>query len=207
MTHVKICGLTSVEDALMCVEAGADAIGLNFAPSSSRCVSQALAREIVAALPAHVQSVGVFVDADHAALSAVRSAVGLTCLQLHGDEPPELLAQFLPHAYKALRVRDVGVIAEAARYGGEFVLLDAYVHGVHGGSGARFDWSLATELARTRKLMLAGGLVPSNVAEAVATVQPFCVDVASGVESAPGKKDPALVRAFVQAAKSVTTSA
>jgi phosphoribosylanthranilate isomerase len=202
MTHVKICGVTSVEDALMCVEAGADALGLNFAPGSPRRVSKELGREIARALPAHVQSVGVFVDADFETLQSLRDALGLSCLQLHGDEPPELLEKFLPHAYKALRVRSASVGEEAARYGGEFVLLDAYVPGVHGGSGARFDWSLATELARTRKLTLAGGLVPGNVAEAVATVRPYCVDVASGVESAPGKKDRALVRAFVSAAKS-----
>jgi phosphoribosylanthranilate isomerase len=127
--------------------------------------------------------------------------VGLGCVQLHGDEPPELLAQFLPHAYKALRVRGPGVREEAVRYAGEFLLLDAYVPGVHGGSGARFDWNLALELAQQRKLVLAGGLTPDNVAQAVASVKPFSVDVASGVESAPGVKDPARVRAFIENAK------
>jgi phosphoribosylanthranilate isomerase len=201
MTHVKICGVTSVEDALLCCEAGADAIGLNFAASSPRRVSLDIARAIVTALPARVLSVGVFVDADAATLRAVRDQLGLGCLQLHGDESPELLAQFLPHAYKALRVRDASVLDDAARYAGEFLLLDAYVPGVHGGSGARFDWTLATALATARKLTLAGGLTPQNVGEAIAAVRPFCVDVASGVEHSPGRKDAALVRAFVQAAK------
>jgi len=187
----------------MCVAAGADAIGLNFVPSSPRYLQLSAAAAILEELPKHVLSVGVFVDADYATLTATQQRLGLGCLQLHGDEPPELLARFLPHAYKALRVRDASVTTQAARYAGEHVLLDAYVPEVHGGSGARFDWSLAADLARTRKLTLAGGLTPNNVREAVEQVQPFCVDVASGVERAPGKKDPELVRAFVQAAKAL----
>ena len=201
MTHVKICGVTSEHDAAVCVEAGADAIGLNFVPSSPRCLSLERAQAIVRVIPRHVIAVGVFVDADQQTLTRYKQSVGLGCLQLHGDEPPELLAHFLPHAYKALRVRGPGVREEAARYAGEFLLLDAYVPGVHGGSGARFDWNLALELAQQRKLVLAGGLTPENVGQAVATVKPFSVDVASGVECAPGVKDPALVRAFIQAAK------
>src|SRR6185312_10793910 len=136
-----------------------------------------------------------------------KEVLKLGCLQLHGDETPELLAQLLPHAYKALRVptADVtvaDVAADAARYAGEHVLLDAYVPGVHGGTGARFDWNLARELGRSRKVTLAGGLTPSNVAEAIAAAQPYCVDVASGVESAPARKDPQRVHDFVKAAKS-----
>ncbi|MET0388989.1 MAG: phosphoribosylanthranilate isomerase [Polyangiales bacterium] len=202
MTRVKICGVTSVADAQLCIDAGADALGLNFVPSSPRCLSLPAAAAIMAVMPAHVLSVGVFVDADAGQLRDFKATLGLGCLQLHGDEPPELLAEFLPHAYKALRVRGADVEAEAARYPGEYLLLDAYVPGVHGGSGARFDWTLALSLAQRRKLTLAGGLRPDNVADAVRSVQPFCVDVASGVESSPGKKDPALVRAFIQAAKS-----
>jgi len=184
----------------MCVAAGVDAIGLNFVPSSPRCLQLSAAAAILAEIPKHVLSVGVFVDADYATLVDVQQQLGLGCLQLHGDEPPELLARFLPHAYKAHRVRDASVIAQAARYAGDHVLLDAYVPGVHGGSGARFDWSLAADLARTRKLTLAGGLTPDNVRAAIEQVQPYCVDVASGVERAPGEKDPELVQAFVRAA-------
>lgn len=201
MTHVKICGVTSVDDAAMCVEAGADAIGLNFVPGSPRCLDLSTAAAIMREIPERVISVGVFVDADRETLTRHKETLGLRCLQLHGDEPPELLAEFLPHAYKALRVRGPGVRQEAERYPGRFLLLDAYVPGVHGGSGARFDWSLALELAKLRQLTLAGGLTPDNVAEAIAAVQPFCVDVASGVERAPGKKDEGLVRAFIDNAK------
>jgi phosphoribosylanthranilate isomerase len=202
MTHVKICGVTSLQDVELCVAAGVDAIGLNFAPGSPRCLTLAAAVPLAQAIPANVLSVGVFVDADLAQLTEYKRVLSLRCLQLHGDEPPELLARFLPHAYKALRVRGADVLAEAARYAGEHVLLDAYVPGAHGGTGARFDWKLARDLGQLRKVTLAGGLTPDNVAEAIAVAQPFCVDVASGVELSPGRKDPERVRAFVRAAKS-----
>jgi phosphoribosylanthranilate isomerase len=202
MTHVKICGVTSVQDVELCVAAGADAIGLNFAPGSPRCLTLAAALPLAQAIPAHVLSVGVFVNADLEQLLEYKRALSLGCLQLHGDESPELLSQVLPHAYKALRVRGADVLAEAARYAGEHMLLDAYVPGAHGGTGARFDWNLARDLGRVRKVTLAGGLTPDNVAEAIAVAQPFCVDVASGVELSPGRKDPERVRAFVRAAKS-----
>ena len=200
MARVKICGLTNVEDALACVAAGADAIGLNFAAASPRRISMDVARSIVAALPGHVLSVGVFVDASEAELRETIARVGVQCLQLHGDETPELVAAFLPHAYKALRVRGPDVLAQAASYPGEHLLLDGYVPGLAGGTGATFDWALAAELARSRKITLAGGLTPDNVAHAVREVRPFCVDVASGVEFAPGRKDIGKVRAFIAAA-------
>jgi phosphoribosylanthranilate isomerase len=204
MTHVKVCGVTSVQDAELCVAAGVDAIGLNFAPGSPRCLTLEAAAPIARAIPAQVLCVGVFVDADLAQLLHYKRVLSLGCLQLHGAETPELLAQLLPHAYKALRVRGAEVQAEAARFAGEHLLLDAYVPGAHGGTGARFDWNLARDLARVRNVTLAGGLTPENVAEAIAVVQPFCVDVASGVESSPGRKDPERVRAFVRAAKVVS---
>lgn len=200
MTRVKICGVTSVEDALMCVEAGADAIGVNFAPRSPRRVGLELARTIVAALPAGVVKVGVFVDASERELRDAIAHVGLGCVQLHGDELPELVSAFLPHAYKALRVQGREALALAASYPGEHILLDAYVPGIAGGTGATFDWTVAAELAKVRQVTLAGGLKPENVAAAIRAVRPFCVDVASGVESSPGKKDPSKVRAFIDAA-------
>jgi len=201
MTAVKICGVTSPEDALLCVDAGADAIGLNFVASSPRRVSVELARRIVQALPSRFMTVGVFVDAAYEELIDIKQRVGLRCLQLHGAESPALLVRCLPHAYKALRVRDASLVEEAARYPGEHLLLDAFVAGVQGGTGASFDWQLARLVAGTRKITLAGGLHPDNVAAAVVAVRPYCVDVASGVETEPGKKDPTLVRAFVTRAK------
>lgn len=201
MTHVKICGLTSLADARTCLDAGADAIGLNFWAKSVRRCEESMAREIAAAVRGKALIVGVFVDAPRAEIARLQREVGLECVQLHGDESPELLAEFLPHAYKAVRVRGPEVSAEVARYGGEHVLLDAYVKGMPGGTGERFDWALAEGIARTRKLTLAGGLTPDNVADAVRAVRPYCVDTASGVESAPGVKDAALVSRFVRAAK------
>lgn len=204
MTRVKICGVTSVEDALLCAEAGADAIGLNFAPESVRCLSLATAERIVSALASlssSVLTVGVFVDANEATLRQFKETLDLGCLQLHGDESPELLERFLPHAFKALRVRGDQVARDAARYGGEHLLLDAYVPGHHGGTGARFDWHVAAELGAVRRITLAGGLTADNVGEAIRTAAPYCVDVASGVERQPGKKDAEKVRAFIAAAR------
>jgi phosphoribosylanthranilate isomerase len=201
MVRVKVCGVTSIADALMCVAAGVDAIGLNFWPGSVRRCAEDVAREIADAVAGRALLVGVFVDAPEAEIARIYAAVGLGCVQLHGAEPPELVARFLPHAYKALRVRDAGVLAEVRAFPGEHVLLDAYVPGAVGGTGATFDWSLAAQVARERKLTLAGGLTPRNVGEAVRAVQPYCVDTASGVESAPGVKDAGLVRAFVAATK------
>ncbi|MET0286260.1 MAG: phosphoribosylanthranilate isomerase [Polyangiales bacterium] len=200
MVRVKICGVTSLEDARRTLDAGADAIGLNFWAKSARRCSEEVAREIVAAFKGQTLFVGVFVDSSADEVERIRTSVGLDCVQLHGEEPPSMVQRFLPHAYKAVRVRG-DVLAAVRAYPGEHVLLDAYVPGLPGGTGATFDWNLARAVAAERKLTLAGGLTPDNVRAAVATVNPYCVDVASGVESAPGVKDPALVRAFIANAR------
>jgi phosphoribosylanthranilate isomerase len=203
-THVKVCGLTSVADALLCVEAGASAIGLNFVPSSPRKVSVLDARAIsraVRALKARVLVVGVVADLEIHALRALVKDAELECLQLHGDETPAALAALLPHAYKAIRVGNAEDVMRARTYGGDHVLVDARVEGALGGTGKLLDWSLVAELATERKLTLAGGLTPANVADAVRAVRPYCVDVASGVERSPGRKDAEKVRAFVANAR------
>ena len=201
MTEVKICGVTRVDDALRCVEMGVDAIGLNFWPQSPRSTDLENARRIVDALGDRVETVGVFVDFDLAQIGAILQATEISWAQLHGDESPELVRALLPRAYKAIGVKDGSVVELARIYPGEHLLLDASVPGMPGGTGRTFDWSIAAEVAKERKLTLAGGLTPENVAEAVRTVRPFRVDVASGVESTPGRKDPAKVAAFVEAAK------
>jgi phosphoribosylanthranilate isomerase len=201
-TAVKICGVTSVAEAELCVEEGADAIGLNFYPRSPRCIDAGTAKKIVDAVGGAALTVGVFVDAGLDAIRELQASTGVRCVQLHGDESPELLASLLPHAYKAVRVKDEGSVADARRYGGEHILLDAYVPGEQGGTGHTFRWELAVPLAHERRVTLAGGLRPENVAAAIHAVRPFCVDVASGVESRPGVKDHAAVRAFIIAAKS-----
>ncbi|HJK91310.1 MAG TPA: phosphoribosylanthranilate isomerase [Polyangiaceae bacterium LLY-WYZ-15_(1-7)] len=202
MVQVKICGVRTLEDAAACVEAGADAIGLNFWAGTPRRVDVETARAIVQALGERVSFVGVFVDAGEARIRAVREATGIRWVQLHGEEPPALVEALLPEAYKAVGVAQASDVEAALAYPGEQLLLDARVPGaMPGGTGARFDWELAVEVASLRKLTLAGGLHPGNVAEAVRRVRPFRVDVASGVEAAPGVKDAAKVRAFVEAAK------
>ena len=201
MTEVKICGLTTVDDALRCIERGVDSIGLNFWPASPRCVDAQTARAIVEAGADHVQTVGVFVDFSLEQVRKILRETGIGLAQLHGAEPPELLAALLPNAYKAISVKDGTAIELARSYPGEHILLDASVPGIPGGTGRTFDWAIAAEVAKERKLTLAGGLTPDNVAEAVAVVKPFRVDVASGVESQPGRKDPDLVKRFIDAAK------
>jgi len=203
--HVKVCGVTSVADAVACVDLGASAIGLNFVPASPRALDVATARAISDAIGARALVVGVVADLGEGDLARLRDEAALGCLQLHGDEAPEALLPFLPHAYKAIRVATEADVAAADRYPGEHVLVDARVEGRLGGTGHRVEPSLVAALARRRKLTLAGGLRPDNVAEAIAMVRPFAVDVASGVERPgdPRRKDLGAVRAFVEAVQSL----
>lgn len=201
MALVKVCGVTTVSDARMCVDLGVDFVGLNFWSGSPRCVEEAAAAEIVEALADAATPVAVVVDVGLARVRQIRERTGIRWVQLHGEESPDEVGALLPCAFKAIRVFGRDAIAEAARYPGEHLLLDAGVPGQLGGTGEVLDWDLAAEIAKTRRLTLAGGLRPDNVAEAVTRVKPYRVDVASGVESAPGIKDPAKVRSFVQAAK------
>lgn len=201
MVEVKICGLTTVDDAVRCIEAGADALGLNFWPGSPRHVDVSTARSIVEVVGDHAQTVGVFVDFTLDQVREILRETGIEWAQLHGDEPPDLVAELLPTAYKAIGVTDGSAVELARAYPGEHLLLDASVPGMPGGTGRTFDWAIAAEVAKERKLTLAGGLNPGNVAEAIRVVEPFRVDVASGVESTPGRKDPELVRRFIEAAK------
>lgn len=207
--YVKICGVTRVADALSAVEAGADAVGVNFVATSKRCVSEDAAGRIVEAVGDRAEVIAVVADWDPARLRRLRSATGIEWLQLHGTESPEWLEAVLPKAYKALRVGGPEDVAAAAAFGGERLLVDAKVPGHLGGTGARFDWSLVTELVRARRVLLAGGLTPENVAEAVSRVRPWGIDVASGVERKddPREKDPERVRAFIARARSAASCA
>ncbi|BBI99150.1 N-(5'-phosphoribosyl)anthranilate isomerase [Ferrigenium kumadai] len=204
MTRVKICGITRVEDALAAAREGAHAIGLVFYERSPRHVGIAQAAQLAAALPPFVTTVGLFVDADPAFVRAVLAAVPLDLLQFHGDETPEYCTQFGRPYLKAIRVKaGVDLLQCAARFStAKALLLDAYVAGVPGGTGATFDWGL---IPRNLPLpvILSGGLDPDNVAAAVERVRPYAVDVSSGVEAAKGIKDAAKVAAFINEVKRI----
>ena len=205
-TQVKICGVTSVADALAAAGAGADMIGLMFYDGSPRHVTLAQAAEIARALPPFVLKVGVFVNPDEAQVMEAIAACGLNLLQFHGDEPSDFCTQFGVMSLKALRVRDAESLQILAIFHTDAFLLDAYYKGGLGGTGEKFNWDLAVAAQKFGKpIFLAGGLTPENVADAVKQVRPFAVDVSSGVEAAPGKKDAAKVRAFIQAAKAAAS--
>ena len=199
---IKICGITSQTDAMVAVEAGADLLGFVFYDQSPRCVPMELAAEIIRALPPFVVKVGVFVNAPAATVySAVRDC-GLTMLQFHGNESPEYCTQFGLMSIKAFRIRDAESLRALLDYRTDAWLLDTYAADKPGGTGATFNWDLAVEAQKLgRPIFLAGGLTPGNVADVARQVRPFAVDVSSGVESAPGKKDADKVRAFITAAR------
>ncbi len=202
MTRVKICGITNPEDAGHAVSAGADAIGLVFTDSPRR-VNPACASEIVAAAGPFVTPVALFVDSPAEFIIDVAGRLGLNTVQLHGDESPELVERLHPlRVIKAVRVADSSDLEGLERYRVDAFLLDTRVPGMKGGTGLTFDWSLAVEVARRFPIILAGGLNPQNVADAIRQVHPYAVDVSSGVEAAPGKKDPLKVSAFIENVRS-----
>lgn len=199
MVRVKICGVTRVKDALLACELGADAIGLNFYPGSPRCVSPANAERILRELPPLVSVVGVFVNWTPAPVIALCRALGFHAAQLHGDESAgevAELAQKIP-VIKALRIGRGAARPNFRQFSAvSAFLLDAQDANHFGGTGQTTDWKLAAAAARSHRILLAGGLTPANVARAIRLVRPYAVDVASGVESDPGRKDPAKLRSF-----------
>jgi phosphoribosylanthranilate isomerase len=197
---VKICGITSVADAVAAAEAGADMIGLMFYERSPRYITMERAAEISSAVSPFIVKVGVFVNPDEDTVMRAIGDCGVSLLQFHGEETPEFCTQFGAMSMKAFRVRDAGSLLALPNYPTDAYLLDAYSPDAHGGTGAKFNWDLALEAkAHGKPIFLAGGLTPENVGAAVRQVHPFGVDVSSGVESAPGKKDPTKVRAFIHA--------
>ena len=202
MTKIKICGIKTVKDALAAIDAGADMLGFNFYPKSPRYIDVGTCRDIMSVMRkyGHITYVGVFVNATVAEVHATIETCGLSLAQLHGDETPEMMQSLNGKAFKAFR----GVperINGFARYDAPALLVDASVKGVYGGTGITADWSAAAEFAKRYPLLLAGGLTPENVADAVRLVRPWGVDAASGVEASTGQKDPSKMRAFVQAVR------
>jgi len=204
MVKVKICGITSATDALMAATAGADAVGLNFYRASPRYIDPDRALAIRLALPPFVAAVGIFVDEDNDRVREIMDHCRLDYAQLHGREGPRRVAQLKGYRIiKAIRIRSEEDLRELERYRVDGFLLDTYVKDAPGGTGQTFDWDVARAAANRARVILAGGLTPDNVAQAVAAGRPYGVDVASGVENEPGKKDRKLVNRFVRAAKGV----
>ena len=211
---VKICGVTTPEDALVVKDAGADAIGLNFAEKSPRCLSLEQAKVIVDSVReqesqhgiedsrSSLQWVGVFVNSSAAQVAHYAKSLNLTWIQLHGDEDAKFRVDLRLPTYHAARIAVAEDMTQALALGGKRLLVDAKVKGAYGGTGEKFDWSLLETRPSDLELILAGGLTPENIGNAVQSVRPFGVDTASGVETEPGVKDALLVREFVARARS-----
>jgi phosphoribosylanthranilate isomerase len=199
--RVKVCGITNWADAKLAVDLGADALGFNFYPASPRSISPAAAWEIIRRMPPMVAAVGVFVNWPAGAVIALARALRLDTVQLHGDETPEL-ARSVARAFKIVRAFAVGPkfrLAVLKRYeSASAFLLDGFRSGLYGGTGATADWQVARAAKRYGRVILAGGIRPENVARAITEVRPFAVDVASGVEARPGKKDHAALRELMR---------
>ncbi len=203
MTRVKTCGITNLGDAELCVELGAWALGLIFWPGSPRRCAVEDAEEIGAVMHRRAEIAGVFVNATLDEVAATADRVGLTLLQLHGDEGPAYCAEAARRTgckvMKAARVKDAAQVRALRAFRTDYHLLDAFVSNTPGGTGESFNWELAKQHAAPPAMVLSGGLTPDNVGEGIATARPFAVDTASGTEAAPGRKDPALLREFFAA--------
>jgi phosphoribosylanthranilate isomerase len=200
MVKVKVCGITTIRDAAMAVELGADAIGFIFAPSP-RQVSLEKARDIVDTLPPFVQTAGVFVDEDVTTIRHIVDFCGLDMIQLHGQESPELCRKLMPRSIKAFRLRDSASLLPMQLYKGKVraLLLDTYQKEIKGGTGKVFDWNLAVKGKDLGiPVILSGGLRPANIQKALSIVRPFAVDVNSGVEALPGVKNPDLMKKMME---------
>jgi phosphoribosylanthranilate isomerase len=199
--RVKICGITNPQDARYAVACGADALGFVFYPGSPRCIAPDAARQIIAGLPPLITTVGLFVNEAPARIREIVVLCGLDTVQLHGDEAPDQCSYPPCRVIKAFRLRGSMAAGDFSAYPVAALLLDAYVPNQFGGTGHRCDWEQAAVVAKEHPVILAGGLNPENVAEAVRRVHPYGVDVSSGVEKLPGVKDPEKVARFIRLAK------
>jgi len=201
MVKVKICGITTLEDALHAERSGADALGFVFHEASPRFISPEQAATIIKALPPFIQTVGLFVNSEVKYVNATTDFCGLDIVQLHGDEPPDYCEMITRRVIKVFRVKDVNSLDPIKNYRVAGILLDAFSPKAYGGTGLSFNWELAGKAKDFGPVILAGGLNPDNIREAVEKVAPYAVDVSSGVETAPGRKDPAKVSEFISRAK------
>jgi len=197
MIKIKICGITNLEDALAAADFGADALGFNFYKKSPRCIDPEKATEIIAQLPPFIMPVAVFVNEREDRVREIQAATCIQTVQFHGDESPEFCQRFGRRVIKAFQVKDKESLKAMAHYRVGAFLLDSYREGMRGGTGTTFDWHLAVVAKTFGKVILAGGLTPENVAEAVKLVQPYGVDVTGGVEKEKGIKDHAKLKKFI----------
>ncbi len=195
---IKICGITNLEDALHAAGLGADMLGFVFWERSPRSIMPEAAASIIEKLPPDIMTVGVFVDEPAARVNEIVETAGLTIAQLHGVESAEYCESMNGRYIKALRVKDAASLCCLSGYHAEAILLDTFVKGQPGGTGASFDWSLLTDMEYDGDIILAGGLTSDNIEEALGHYLPYGVDISSGVEAAPGKKDPEKVRKFIE---------
>ena len=201
---IKICGITNLDDARLAAELGADALGFIFYPKSLRRVTLERAAGICKALPPFVATAGVFVNATRQEIESTLAECRLTTLQFHGDEPPEFCQQFTARTIKTIRVQNEDSLRVAAEYDVDALLLDTYTEAERGGTGRTFDWSIAVRAKEIGlPIVLSGGLTTANIQEAIRKVRPYAVDVSSGVESEPGRKDPEKLRRFIELCKSI----
>ena len=195
---VKVCGMTSLKDALVAVEVGADAVGFIFYKKSPRSVTMKTVREIVLELPPFVDTVGVFVDETAEQVNKIADYCNLDIIQLHGDESPTYCKKIRRKVIKAFRIKDMQSVKKISNFQVSGFLLDTFSENLHGGTGKVFDWNLALPAKKFGPVIMAGGLTPNNVQQAVRQIRPYGVDVCSGVESEPGIKDHKKVRAFLK---------
>jgi phosphoribosylanthranilate isomerase len=198
---VKVCGMTSLKDALVAVEEGADAVGFIFYKKSPRSVTMKIVREIVLELPPFVDTVGVFVDESAVQINKIADYCNLDIIQLHGDESPTFCKRIRRKVIKAFRIKDMQSVKKISSFQVSGFLLDTFSENLHGGTGKVFDWNLVLPAKKFGPVIMAGGLTPNNVQQAVRQVRPYGVDVCSGVESEPGIKDHKKLRAFLKNAK------
>jgi len=202
MIKIKICGITNLEDAMLAVEYGADALGFIFYPPSRRCITPEKAKDIIAKLPPLVFRIGVFVDEQPEKIQETVNACRLDGIQFHGSEPPDFCRLFRRRVIKSFRPENEASVKEIADYQVDAFLLDSYHPELMGGTGTTFDWELAVAAKMFGPpVILSGGLDPDNVAEAIRLVKPYAVDVASGVEAFQGKKDPEKLKNFIEQAR------
>jgi phosphoribosylanthranilate isomerase len=201
MVRVKICGITNLVDALLAVDAGADALGFVFHAKSPRWIIPEQAAEIIKALPPFILTVGLFVNAGLDFVNDTAESCCLDRVQLHGDESPAFCAQVVRPVIKAFRIKDMASLEPIVNYRVAGYLLDAYSPQAYGGTGLTFNWDIARAAGQYGTIILAGGLTPENVRQAVEAAGPYAVDISSGVEAAPGRKDPVKVREFIKNAK------